>query len=443
MRTLRALPLTQRLLLTVLVPVSLLSVLISMLYLNRAADLAEQATRDRGIAIVSFLAPAAEYGVISGSVASLRSLLAAARAQQDVVAAAIYDRSRELSAVTGSPAIADLDRVAATVAPRPVGVSAGRHAFAAAVLSLPIAVDDLGGAAAIAPAAAEPEIIGWVYVELDTRAYVERRRTTALTVLALALATMMGTAVLAVRLARSVGEPVGRLVEAVRRMAAGDLDVRVSVGGGGQELSELQQGFNNMARSIADATYNLQARVEEATGQLAYQALHDPLTGLPNRRAFEQALEEMVVASRRADDRGALCFIDLDRFKVVNDTAGHAAGDALLRKVADLIRQRLRAEDIVCRIGGDEFAMILRGCTSADAYRIANGLCEAVHELRFVWEGSEFRIGASIGFAIIDGTMESVAEVLHAADHACYAVKRQGRGRVMEYQPELPASSAG
>jgi len=432
MRTLRALPLTQRLLLTVLVPVSLLSVLISMLYLNRAADLAEQATRDRGIAIVSFLAPAAEYGVISGSVASLRSLLAAARAQQDVVAAAIYDRSRELSAVTGSPAIADLDRVAATVAPRPVGVSAGRHAFAAAVLSLPIAVDDLGGAAAIVPAAAEPEIIGWVYVELDTRAYVERRRTTALTVLALALATMMGTAVLAVRLARSVGEPVGRLVEAVRRMAAGDLDVRVSVGGGGQELSELQQGFNNMARSIADATYNLQARVEEATGQLAYQALHDPLTGLPNRRAFEQALEDAVLASRRAADHGALCFIDLDRFKQVNDACGHAAGDALLHQIGELIRHRVRAQDLICRVGGDEFALILRGCSPDDARRIAHGLCDAVENHAFEWEGQTFSIGASVGLTRIDDHTKSPSEVLKAADIACYEAKRSGRGKVVE-----------
>jgi diguanylate cyclase (GGDEF)-like protein len=173
------------------------------------------------------------------------------------------------------------------------------------------------------------------------------------------------------------------------------------------------------------------------------QARRDALTGLPNRFVFEERIHALVEQARRHGRPLTLAALDLDHFKAVNDTAGHAAGDALLRTVADLIRQRLRAEDIVCRIGGDEFAMILRGCTSADASRIADGLCEAVRELRFMWEGREFRIGASIGFAIIDGTMESVAEVLHAADHACYAVKREGRGRVMEYVPEPPASSAG
>ncbi|ATE62225.1 GGDEF domain-containing protein [Thauera sinica] len=428
MRTARALTLTQRLLLTVLVPVSLLSVLISILYLDREAELTEQATRDRGMAMVSFLAPAAEYGVISGNAVNLRSLLAAALAQQDVVAAAIYDRSGELGAVGDSPAIVDLGRVAATVAPRLVGASAGRYAFAAPVTSQPVAVDDLGAATAAAPA---PEVIGWVYVELDTRSYAARRRMTALTVLAFAFATMIGTGVLAVRLARSVGEPVGRLVDAVRRMAAGDLDVRVAVGGG-QELGELQQGFNNMARSIADATHNLQARVEEATGQLAYQALHDPLTGLPNRRAFEQALEDAVLASRRAADHGALCFIDLDRFKEVNDTCGHAAGDALLQEIGDLIRHRVRAQDLICRVGGDEFALILRGCSPEDARRIAEGLGEAVETHAFEWDGRTFRVGASIGLARIDDHTRSPSDVLKAADIACYEAKRNGRGRVVE-----------
>mgnify|MGYP001447446898 CR=1 FL=1 len=432
MKVLRGLTLTQRLLLTVLVPVSVLSSLVSILYLTRAADLAEQATRDRGVAIVSFLAPAAEYGVISGNAVNLRSLLAAALAQQDVVAAAIYDRSRDLSAVSGTPVIADVDVVAASTAPRLVGASAGRFAFAAPVLSQPITVDDLGAGGAPPAVPAGPEVIGWVYLELDTYSYVSQRRTIALTVLALALATMIGTAVLAVRLARSVGEPVRRLVEAVRRMAAGDLDVRVAVGGGGQELSELQQGFNNMARSIADATYNLQARVEEATGQLAYQALHDPLTGLPNRRAFEQALEDAVLASRRAADHGALCFIDLDRFKQVNDACGHAAGDALLHQIGDLIRHRVRAQDLICRIGGDEFALILRGCSPDDARRIAHSLCEAVETYAFEWEGQTFHIGASVGLTRIDDHTRSPSEVLKAADIACYEAKRSGRGKVVE-----------
>lgn len=432
------LPLRQRLLLTVLLPVTLLVVAMAGLFLQRGERMTQDAIVERGVAIVSFFAPAAEYGVISGNAGILDGLLQALVAQPDVAAVALYERGGELIASHGEARLLDPARVKAVRQPSRLEQRDGRKGFAAPVISVPLVVDEIGG-----QDAGVPLPVGWVYVELDTSELDAEWQATMLSTLGLAFVTLVFAALLATRLANQVGHPVARLVDAVRHMAAGDLDVQVPDQAASEELRELQQGFNSMARAIGSAHKLMQAKIDEATARLAHQALHDPLTALPNRRAFEQALEEMVVASRRADDRGALCFIDLDRFKVVNDTAGHAAGDALLRKVADLIRQRLRAEDIVCRIGGDEFAMILRGCTSADAYRIANGLCEAVHELRFVWEGSEFRIGASIGFAIIDGTMESVAEVLHAADHACYAVKRQGRGRVMEYEPEMPASSAG
>ncbi|MDD3674007.1 MAG: diguanylate cyclase [Thauera propionica] len=433
------LPLRHRLLLTVLLPVTLLVAAMAGLFLHRGERMTQDAIVERGVAIVSFFAPAAEYGVISGNPGILDGLLQALVTQPDVVAVAVYERGGELIASHGEARLLEPARVKSVRQPSRLEQRDGRKGFAAPVMSVPLVVDEIG----VQEAAGVPGPVGWVYVELDTSELDAEWRSTMLTTLGLALVTLLFAALLATRLANQVGRPVARLVDAVRRMAAGDLDVQVPDHAGSEELRELQLGFNSMARSIGSAHKLMQAKIDEATARLAHQALHDPLTALPNRRAFEQALEEMVAASRRADDRGALCFIDLDHFKAVNDTAGHAAGDALLRTVADLIRQRLRAEDIVCRIGGDEFAMILRGCTSADAYRIADGLCEAVRELRFMWEGREFRIGASIGFAIIDGTMESVAEVLHAADHACYAVKREGRGRVMEYLPEPPASPAG
>ena len=286
-----------------------------------------------------------------------------------------------------------------------------------------------GGEVALAPLP-----VGWVYVELDTRSYDARWRTTVLTTIGLAAGAVLLAVLLAISLANVVGAPLARLVEAVRRMARGELDVQVSGRAGSEELRALEDGFNSMARAITNAHKTLQARIEQATARLAHQALHDPLTALPNRRAFEQALEELLAASRRAGDHGALCFMDLDHFKPVNDTGGHAAGDALLRVVADLIRGHLRGEDTVCRVGGDEFALILRGCTPDDAARIADGLCAAVRDLRFEWEGREYRIGASIGFAMIDGALGSVAEIVRAADEACYTVKRGGRGRAMAYR---------
>lgn len=432
MKWIRDLSLVHRLLLVVLLPVSLLSAVISGVYLSRGTRLAEEAVRGHGLAIVSFLAPAAEYGVLSGNAASLQGLLAAAVAQPDVRVAAIYDRSRSPIALSGTPALADFELVAAVSGPRLIDSSAGRFGFAAPVLSQPVAVDDVGLSSRGSVAMAGPEVVGWVYVELDTSSYLQRRQAIAVFAAGLGLVTLAVTALFAIRLARSVGEPVGRLADAVRRMAAGDMEVRVPLGGGGPELRELQQGFNVMARSIADAQHNLHARIEEATGRLAYQALHDPLTGLPNRRAFEQALEEAVSASRRAADHGALCFIDLDRFKRVNDVCGHAAGDALLQQIGDLIRRTVRAQDLICRIGGDEFALILRGCTPADARRIADALCRAIEAHAFDWAGEVFHVGASIGMTRIDDHTRSPSEVLKAADIACYEAKRGGRGHVVE-----------
>lgn len=426
------LKLRTRLLLTVLVPVLLLSVAMTGVSLFRGARMADREIAERGLAIVSFLAPAAEYSVISGSRGSLDGLMLALQAQNDVAAAVLYDSRGEELARLGDP-LPD-DGGAASAPPEAVRLDrrGQRAAFAAPVLSVPVAVDEFAGG----KLDLDPLRVGWVYVELDTRAYDARWRVTVMTTIGLAAVAVALAMLLAIHLANVVGAPVARLVEGVRRMARGELDVQVTGRAGSEELQALEDGFNSMARSIANAHKTLQARIEEATARLAHQALHDPLTSLPNRRAFEQALEELLSASRRAGDHGALCFMDLDHFKPVNDTGGHAAGDALLRVVADLIRSHLRSEDTVCRIGGDEFALILRGCTSADAARIANGLCEAVAELRFEWEGREYRIGASIGFAMIDGALGSVAELVRAADHACYVVKREGRGRAMAYRPD-------
>ena len=425
------LSLRNRLLLTVLLPVALLLAALVSASIVRGERMTERAIAERGLAIVSFLAPAAEYGVISGSSDIIDNVLGALRSQGDVAAAVLYDRDGGLLAQRGEPRILDVAQVRRTGAAVSLSEGLGRKGFAAPVRSMALVVDELNTSPGQEPEGVAP--VGWVYVEIDIGGHEAERRMAQSLTIGMAFLTLFITTILALRLANSVGEPVARLAQAVRRMAAGELDVQVPDTTGGEELRALERGFNSMARSIANAHKNLQSRIDEATEQLAHQALHDPLTGLPNRRAFERTLEETVAASRRAGDRGALCFVDLDHFKYVNDSAGHAAGDALLRAVADIFRQRLRGEDFVCRIGGDEFALILRGCAREDARRVAEGMCKAIADLRFEWGGREFRIGASIGFVMIDGRVTTVAEVLREADHACYSVKRDGRGQVAEY----------
>lgn len=428
------LSLRHRLLLMAMLPAAVIALLIGAIYLVRTTQALDDAVRERGLAIASFLAPAAEYGVISGNHASLSPLLQAVLAQRDVAAVAVHGREGTRVAVSGHLALSDRVRLPEVAEVGIFASDSSRLAIAAPVRSAPVQIDDVIVARARTPLEPDP-IVGWIYVELDTRALADRKREIIVSTLGVVLVGLLLTAVLALRLARSVSRPLMRLATAVRRMAAGELDVSVPDSASTDELRALEIGFNRMAQSIADAHQTLQARVDEATEQLAHQALHDPLTGLPNRRAFEQALEEVVAGSRRAGDHGVLCFIDLDRFKIVNDTCGHAAGDELLRRISRLLRQRVRAGDLICRIGGDEFALILRGGTAEEAHRLADGLREAISAFRFSWEKRRFAIGASIGLVRIDGELESAADVLVAADLACYGAKKGGRNRVVTHVP--------
>ena len=166
---------------------------------------------------------------------------------------------------------------------------------------------------------------------------------------------------------------------------------------------------------------------------LAYQASHDALTGLINRREFDSRLQAAVQRAQRGEDQHALLYIDLDQFKVVNDTCGHQAGDRLLRDVTGLLQTRIRASDTIARLGGDEFGVLLEGCTLDQATRIAEGARQAIRDYRFVWGATTLSVGASIGVVEIKRDTENVAAVMSAADIACYAAKDGGRNRVHVY----------
>ncbi len=169
---------------------------------------------------------------------------------------------------------------------------------------------------------------------------------------------------------------------------------------------------------------------------LSYQAAHDALTGLINRREFESRLNN-AIESAHADPaiRHAMVYVDLDQFKVVNDTCGHPAGDQLLRQVTGLLQTRVRANDVLARLGGDEFGVLLEHCMPEQALRIADTLRQAIHDVRFQWGTSTMQIGASIGIVEINQHTESVANLLSAADIACYSAKDGGRNRVHVYDP--------
>ena len=169
---------------------------------------------------------------------------------------------------------------------------------------------------------------------------------------------------------------------------------------------------------------------------IRFMAYHDPLTRLTNRHAFEYQLTNLIERSRDGDEHHALLYIDLDQFKVVNDTCGHTAGDELLKELAALLLRTLHEDAVLARLGGDEFAVLMEYTTLNDAYDVACRLLDVIQKFRFTWEGSRFTIGASIGMVMIGGLYKSMSELLSAADMACYAAKESGRNRINVYRED-------
>jgi diguanylate cyclase (GGDEF)-like protein/PAS domain S-box-containing protein len=170
--------------------------------------------------------------------------------------------------------------------------------------------------------------------------------------------------------------------------------------------------------------------------ELAYHATHDSLTGLLNRRELENRLQIAIERSDKGHLEHALLYVDLDLFQVVNDTAGHIAGDELLKEIAGLLTSQARSSDCIARMGGDEFAILIQACPAQEAVLAAKALRNGIKALRFEWNGRRFEVGASIGVVPIGADSGSVSEVLRTADLACYVAKDSGRNRVHLFEPD-------
>jgi len=172
---------------------------------------------------------------------------------------------------------------------------------------------------------------------------------------------------------------------------------------------------------------------KQAAEVLSYQASHDELTGLLNRRECEKRLGQIIISAHMQYSKHVFCFLDLDEFKVVNDSCGHLAGDDLLREVCELFNSQLRQRDTLARLGGDEFGIIMEHCSLAQAEIVAEKICKLIKDYEFIWEDSQFTIGVSIGLTAIDFNSSSFTEVIGQADDACYSAKKAGRGQVRAY----------
>ncbi|MGD9841755.1 MAG: EAL domain-containing protein [Steroidobacteraceae bacterium] len=221
-------------------------------------------------------------------------------------------------------------------------------------------------------------------------------------------------------------DPVQQSLTTQARISAGRRSLLIARGGEERSVdlsvSPLKSPYGDQTGTVV-----LLRDVSEMRGltrQMSYQASHDALTGLVNRREFERRMQEVLDSARATTTHHVLCYLDLDRFKTVNDTAGHLAGDGLLREVAALIKDAVRDTDTVARLGGDEFALILSGCPLEKATQIAEDVVRKVADYRFVWKDKVFNIGVSVGLVEISGESGTLEEVMSAADSACYVAKR-------------------
>ena len=201
-------------------------------------------------------------------------------------------------------------------------------------------------------------------------------------------------------------------------------------------VSEKGQGIynNNDELMYLDGAIFDNTESHELSEKLSFQATHDALTGLVNRSEFENRLKRILHTILQDNSEHALLYLDLDQFKVINDTCGHIAGDELLRQLGSLLSKGIRKRDTVARLGGDEFGVLMEHCSLKQAKRVANKLKKIIDQFRFSWEEKQFNIGVSIGLVIIDNTSGDFKELLIRADAACYAAKEQGRNRIHIYQ---------
>jgi diguanylate cyclase (GGDEF)-like protein/PAS domain S-box-containing protein len=174
----------------------------------------------------------------------------------------------------------------------------------------------------------------------------------------------------------------------------------------------------------------------DMAAKMTYQVSHDALTGLIDRREFERRLEQVLLSRVQDGRQHTLLYLDIDQFKVVNDTCGHLAGDELLKQVTSLMQARLRTNDTLARVGGDEFALLVEDCLTEPALRLADVLRQTVHDFHFTWKEESFQLGLSIGLVTFGNESETLPDILRMADAACYLAKDKGRNRIQVYAAE-------
>ena len=417
-----------------MVPVAIIGILLMFQLITGKIDDLDQSLRTRALSIARQLAPAAEYGVASGNVEVLQTLLEKAAIEPDVRGVAVFADNGQWLAQVGLGTWADPLKGRLPADHIYQVEYKDRLVYYAPITRTEVVVDDFNPAGdSVAKSGTQTRLLGWVGLDVSRSATIRSQRESILRSLAVLLAGLGVSLYLAWRIGRQITRPILSLTHTVSRIGEGHLDERVEQTGQA-ELGMLQRGVNHMAAHLQTMQDQMQEKIDRATARLVYQASHDALTGLINRREFEQRLERTLLSALQQGREHALCYMDLDQFKVINDSCGHAAGDELLRQLALLLKGNLRERDTLARLGGDEFALLLENCSIQDALEVADTFRAEVQRFRFKWGDRIFSVGMSVGMVAINSDSGTAASLMSAADAACYVAKDRGRNQIHLYE---------
>jgi diguanylate cyclase (GGDEF)-like protein len=417
-----------------MVPVAIIGVLLLFQLISGKIDDLDQSLRARAVAIARQLAPAVEYGVASGNIEVLQTLLGKAALEPDISGVAVFADNGQPLAQVGSGTWTEPAQGRLPSDHIQLIEYTDRLVYYAPITRTEVRVDDFNPLdEQAAQSGTHTHLLGWVGLEVSRSATIRSQRDAILRSLAILLAGLGVSLYLAWRIGRQITRPILALTHTVNRIGEGHLDERVEQAGQA-ELGMLQRGVNHMAAHLQTMQDRMQEKIDQATARLVYQASHDALTGLINRREFEQRLERMRVSALEQGREHALCYMDLDQFKVINDSCGHAAGDELLRQLALLLKGNLRERDTLARLGGDEFALLLEHCSIPDALEVADTFRAEVQRFRFKWADRIFAVGMSVGMVAINRDSGTTTELLSDADAACYVAKERGRNQIHLYE---------
>ncbi|MDI1308655.1 MAG: EAL domain-containing protein [Methylotenera sp.] len=419
------------------IPALLFAIILVGYAITNIFSVLDQSLQDRGKVIASQLAPAAEYGVISGNSQVLQRLAQQTLSnEQDLRTVMLVNSQGLILALSGRELPATLITKINQENLQQLPLDKGTI-FTFPIYQSLVEIEDFSNLSSKELALKEsytPRKIGQVYVELSNQTLHNIKQDLIVKIFLTAMFGLVLSGLLAWKLGRHITKPIQEIANAVNRIGEGVFSQTIMEDSSG-ELKTLQKGFNSMSSSLKHAYDGMQEKINDATSMLRHQAQHDDLTGLINRREFEVRLERCLKSVHGHNAQHIFCFLDLDQFKLVNDTCGHSAGDELLKQVSILLANKMRDRDTLARLGGDEFGLLLENCTLADANQINNALLKTIRDYRFIHDDKIFNIGVSIGLVVINKGFENVSEIIHAADLACYSAKSAGRNQSFLFNP--------